>query len=235
MLSVWLNLSGAPSRACDALATTLLDAAEQAAVHAARDAPLVLLGGPSHPRHPHRVHVPAPHGLSPHDWPAALDAAIASRRIPAGADVLLLSPMAGPVTQDTVSDFLGRADRNALCVAALPLHSNRHPSWLLTLDSTARLLPSGDVLCTSPPEPLDLNESLSPEAAAYLKAGSRIRGSQWLPGLAEGSGAMVLCPAGLLADSAYRQTPPRPVRLDPNPEATLLLHTLFAKEAGVWT
>lgn len=232
MLSVWLNLAGAPARASSALADALLDAAEQAGSRAAQGALPALLGGPM--AGPDRVQVPAPAGLSPRDWRTALDLVAASGAVPAGAGVLLLSPLAGPVTPATAATFLERADRAALCLAATSLHCNQHPSWLLSLDHTAELLPSGDILSFSPPEPLDLAHCLPPAEAAYLKAGERICGSQWLPRLAEGTGAMVLCPAGLLAGQAYRKTQARPVRLEPEPGPTALLHAIFATEVTPW-
>lgn len=235
MLSVWLNLFGVPSRESNTLAARLLDAATQAAKRAALDAPLVVLGGSSMPPATGWIHVPAPAGLPPRDWRATLDVVADSGRTPAGADVLLLSPLAGPVTPGMVNDFLKQTDRTALCVATTPLHGNRHPSWLMALDKTAKVLPRGDILCSSPPEALNPTRFLCPEAGNYLNNGNHIFGSQWLPALRECTGVMVLCPSDLLNGRAYHRTSPLPVHLVPESGITVLLHTLINTENHGWS
>lgn len=155
-------------------------------------------------------------------WTSAFEATRTALGQSGNMDILLLSPFLGPVSAELVRDFLARARtmNESICVAAGPLHQNRHPSWLMIISEPET---DGTITCRSYPSIFNGEDYLDLKATSSFPGKNGIQGSQSLPRLYRMHGSMVYCPQ----TSALREFKPDqanaiPYDFDMYPDAYIL-------------
>lgn len=217
MLHAFVNLAGAPEfLACAPAAELLREALHgmDAALHdlAGGDAPTV--DGcppgledlfPGHCSPPDAA--PATSGR----WPEACARALAC--LPPGRDVLVVSPLLGPVSAQLLRGFLlaARAVPQLPAAAAGLLHHNSHPVWLRPIPDEQD---DGTLLIRDNQGDVDLKPCFARDAWPYLPGSSNVSCSQELIDLVHVHGSLALIPDSL-----------RGGRLDPQQAVPVMLHT----------